>query len=148
MSIEEAIEQYDNMILALATSLYSPNRMYSVDDLAQEGRMSMVKHVDKHNPDRGKLSTFITICAKNDMLKFINKYTKHLKNHEQIRPSHSYNIMYSPDIEVRDARISSNEDVVQMIDLKMAGYSDTYIAKTLKTNLQNTKYRIKKALSK
>lgn len=145
--MDEILKQYDGMIAALATSLYTPNRIYSSDDLAQEGRMSLIKRIHKYKPERSKLSTFITVCARNDMLKFINKQSRHLRSHLQIHPFDRKNIAYYPDEVVRDSKISSSESVSRMIDLKMEGHSDTYIAKEMKSTVANVRMRIKKALS-
>jgi len=70
-NIEMMIESNKKLIYSIATKLYRKNKNYDKEDLIQVGTMSLYKNGGKYDKKRGRVSTFITHCVKNDMIKFI-----------------------------------------------------------------------------
>ena len=48
-------------------------KMANIDDLIQTGVLNLLSSLPKYDPNRAKLSTFISHCVKNSMIKFIKK---------------------------------------------------------------------------
>lgn len=84
MNKEKIILENQGLVVRTATILANLHPMYSVEDLVQVGNLSLWKKLDKYDKSRNiKMSTFITMCIRNDMIKYLNKERK---NYE-IRPT-------------------------------------------------------------
>jgi RNA polymerase sigma factor (sigma-70 family) len=73
IDIEETIEKNMALVTSIANKLYRDNSVFSKEDLIQTGLINLVKALPKYDETRAKLSTFITHCARNGMIKFIKK---------------------------------------------------------------------------
>lgn len=73
MNIEQTIEDNKALVKDIARKFYFKNSIFSVEDLEQVGYLSLWKNLKKYDPNRAKLSTFMTICVRHDMIKFIRK---------------------------------------------------------------------------
>lgn len=73
MNVEQVINDNQGLVVSVANKLYRKNKLYSRGDLEQIGYLSLAKSLHKYDESRGKLSTFMVTCIKNDMLKFMKK---------------------------------------------------------------------------
>lgn len=72
---------YSKLIRKLAIDLYKPTQLYSVEDLFQIGMLSVVKDSGHFNPDKNtKKSSFVALCARRDMIRFIKKHRLQFSN--------------------------------------------------------------------
>jgi RNA polymerase sigma factor (sigma-70 family) len=69
--VEKMIEDNQRLVYSIANSIYRENKLFSKEDLIQVGFLALCKSGHKYDETRGKVSTFITHCVRNDMLKFI-----------------------------------------------------------------------------
>ena len=69
--VEKMIEDNQRLIYSIANRMYRENKLFSKDDLIQIGFLALCKNGHKYDEARGKVSTFITHCVRNDILKFI-----------------------------------------------------------------------------
>lgn len=89
--VEQMIEDNKRLVYSIANSIYIKNKVFSKEDLIQVGFLALCKSGHKYDESRGKISTFITHCVRNDMLKFIrsNKLQSELLYSENINLSYS-----------------------------------------------------------
>lgn len=73
MTIEEIIDGNEALIQSIANKLYKSNSVYSVSDLTQVGYLALCKSAKKYDPSRSAVTTFITHCVRNEMIKYIRK---------------------------------------------------------------------------
>lgn len=73
IDIEKVINENIALVTSIANKLYRDNTVFSKEDLIQTGLMNLVKALPKYDETRAKLSTFITHCTRNGMIKFIKK---------------------------------------------------------------------------
>jgi RNA polymerase sigma factor (sigma-70 family) len=133
--VEKMIEENKKLIYSIANSLYIQNKAFSIEDLIQVGFLAICKSANKYDPERGKTSTFITHCAKNDMLKFIrrNKISSDLIYHE------SKSLSYDETEEILKSDVSDYYNLKNTIEenivtLKINGESNIAIGKRLNLN--------------
>lgn len=69
--VEQMIEDNKRLVFKIANSIYRKNKLFSKEDLIQVGFLALCKSGHKYDETRGKVSTFITHCVRNDILKFI-----------------------------------------------------------------------------
>lgn len=126
MDYNKVIEENRGLVISVANKLYSKNRFYSQEDLEQVGYLSMLKSLPKYNESRGKISTFIVTCIKNDMIKFMNKnkYRQHVSSYASSsyeNSSHIYEYENSDPIfnEVvrRKSEGQSNNQICKQLDI-------------------------------
>ena len=73
MDIEKTIESNIGLVNNMASKLYIRNSVYSLEDLIQVGLLNLITALPKYDENRAKLSTFISYCVRNSMIKFIKK---------------------------------------------------------------------------
>jgi RNA polymerase sigma factor (sigma-70 family) len=132
MNKEEYIKNNQGLIskLALKYSQFDPS--YEFDDLMQVGNISMWKKFDSFDSNKKtKISTYLSICINNDMLKYIKKLQKHTCHH-----SVKYNLLDSydqfEDIYINDIIESFPEIHKKILKLKICGLSNKKISKEVK----------------
>jgi len=135
VNIEMMIESNKKLIYSIAKSLYVQNKVFSVEDLVQVGFLAICKSANKYDPKRGKLSTFITHCAKNDMLKFIKKN----KINGELIYNESKRLSYDETEEVLRSNVSEyynlkNTIEEKIVTLKKSGESNRTIGAELNIN--------------
>jgi RNA polymerase sigma factor (sigma-70 family) len=69
--VEKMIDDNKKLVYSIANSIYINNKLFSKEDLIQVGFLALCKSGHKYDEARGKVSTFITHCVRNDMIKFI-----------------------------------------------------------------------------
>lgn len=69
------MENY-KLVAKIAHDLYKPTRLYDFEDLLQIGLQSAIRLERHFNPALAKKSTFLTICIRRDILKFIKRHTR------------------------------------------------------------------------
>jgi len=158
MNIEEIIEENIGLVQKMASKLYRKNSIYSADDLIQTGLLNLVTSLPKYNPDRGKLSTFISHCVRNSMIKFIKKnydsYKVNLCSFESIPNSksnffdgnivHGDNLCYHDDHMLDDYIKDADNDTKRVVLLKMNGKTQ----KQIKNETGLSESKIKNILQK
>lgn len=64
------------LIAKIAKSLYKETRLYSYEDLLQIGLQSAVRLEQHFDAGKSCKSTFLTICVRRDIIRFIKKHTR------------------------------------------------------------------------
>ncbi len=158
MNIEKTIDENIGLVQKMASKLYMKNSIYCMEDLIQVGVLNLLTSLKKYDPERAKLSTFISFCARNSMIKFIKKNHDSRKvntySFECIPNSksaffegsivHGDNLFYH-DPESVDHYIADSDDLTKnVVRLKMQGKSQKYI----KDSLGVPESKVKKILDK
>lgn len=133
MNLETMITENERLVKSIARKLYRTNSAFSVDDLEQIGFLALCKNGHKYDITRGKVSTFITHCVRNDMLKFIKACKK-----KSQRPlyDNTKEISYTEDetnpskdyVEYLSLRSKMEKDIVE---LKQNGKTNKAVAELL-----------------
>ena len=76
VNVEQMIEDNKKLVYSIANSIYINNKLFSKEDLIQVGFLALCKSGHKYDETRGQVSTFITHCVRNDMIKFIKSNRK------------------------------------------------------------------------
>jgi RNA polymerase sigma factor (sigma-70 family) len=131
IQVEQMIEDNKKLVYKIANSIYMKNKLFSRDDLIQVGFLALCKSGHKYDPTRGKVSTFITHCVRNDILKYIksNKLQGdliHLDNN-----SLKYRNRDIDYLECNDMVGAKNDLEQKIIELKMSGETNKSIAAQL-----------------
>lgn len=75
MTIKEIIDKNSGLVYSIAKKLYLSNRRrdkgFDLEDLAQVGFLAICKYGHLYDENRGKISTFLFYCVRNEMLKFL-----------------------------------------------------------------------------
>ena len=116
--VEKMIEDNKKLVYSIANSIYINNKLFSKEDLIQVGFMALCKSGHKYDETRGQVSTFITHCVRNDMIKFIksNKLQSDLIYTENSNLSYNNNSRLSC-IDYDDiccAKTQIEKDIVRM----------------------------------
>jgi len=144
MNKEEYIKNNQGLIakLALKYSKFDPS--YEFDDLMQVGNMSMWKKFDSfdHNK-KTKISTYLSICINNDMLKYIKKLQRHTK-HLEVKKNIFDNNDKFDDLYIQDMIDCFPSISQKIIKLKMLGMSNKNISKEVKRTVKFVKKELEK----
>lgn len=142
VDVEKMIEDNERLVHSIAHNMYVQNGLFSVEDLFQVGLMSVWKNGSKYNSNRGRVSTFLTHCVKNDILKFIKGQKLSVTNKfgkvERTKLfDNDINVSYRDETldvahDLEDYFNLKNEAEKKVIKLKVDGYNNSYIAKELK----------------
>ena len=109
----------------MAHDLYQQNSLYGVEDLIQIGMMTVTKILDKYDESRQtKLSTFLCLCARREMIRFIKKQSKRV----YVRKPTSY-VEEIPYFELSDGMTDKEKQILEML---ISGYSIREILKIAK----------------
>lgn len=143
MNKEKYINENQGLISKLALKYSQFDLSYDYEDLMQVGNMSMWKNLDKYDSKKSKISTYITTCMNNDMIKYIKKLRKHT-GHLTINEGMLSKKSYEDEVYIDDI-IQSYPTVVQkIINLKIDKVSNKEICNTVK----RSKNFVKKELNK
>lgn len=132
INVEQMIEDNKKLIYKIANSIYIKNKLFSKDDLIQVGFLALCKSGHKYDETRGQVSTFITHCVRNDMIKFIksNKLQSDLLYTENQNLSYSNNHNLSC-IDYNDICCAKTEIEKKIVKMKIDGETNKRIAETL-----------------
>jgi DNA-directed RNA polymerase specialized sigma subunit len=135
----DIIEKYEALIADLAHSLYRKTHLYDFKDLFQIGLQSAIR-LEKHfDPSRSQRSTFLTLCVRRDMVKFVKKHNKCFNNTilpKEISTRCTNTAWESlPDLSPEDT---------EMVRMLSEGYSKREVAKRLQLPLREIKTRLLK----
>lgn len=132
MNIEQVIEQNQSLIYGIAHQLYRNNPIFSVEDLAQIGFLAICKNGNKYDKKRAKLSTFLTHCARNDMVKFIksnkNEATYLYDNTKELSYNQHNDVNFEHPQEYLNLK---NDTEKQVIFMKRDGETNASISRKL-----------------
>lgn len=133
MTIDEMIDNNSKLVYDIAHKLYIQNQGFSVEDLAQVGFLALCRRGDKYDPSRGAVTTFITHCVRNEMIKFIqkNKRRNTVSLNQLPKDDMSYDFEYFDKDEYLNAMKSASDLERSIVDLKLSGNSQRAIARTL-----------------
>ncbi len=126
MNINEMITQNLPLIRSVTKRYYISNNVFTFEDMVNTGVLGLLKNLQKYDPSRGKLSTFITVCVKNDLLKF-------LKKHNQIFSTQrlSSNLEYTVPDGASDYVDKEDDETKEIVRMKVEGYTVKEIAKII-----------------
>lgn len=130
--VEKMIEDNKKLIYKIANSMYIKNKLFSKEDLIQVGFLSLCRSGHKYDPTRGQVSTFITHCVRNDIMKFIksNKLQPDLLYNENTKMS--YNLDKEFDcIDYYDLCGATTKLEKDIIEMKLNGYTNKKIGKEM-----------------
>ena len=132
IDVEKMIEDNKRLVYSIANSIYMKNKLFSKEDLIQVGFLSLCKSGHKYDETRGKVSTFITHCVRNDMIKFI----KSNKIQGELLYTGNYNMSYSSDpdlscLDYKDICCVKTELEKEIVDMKISGETNKNIASKL-----------------
>lgn len=132
INVEQMIEDNKRLVYKIANSIYIKNKLFSKDDLIQVGFLALCKSGHKYDETRGQVSTFITHCVRNDMIKFIksNKLQSDLLYTENQNLSYSNNHNLSC-IDYNDICCAKTEIEKKIVKMKIDGETNKRIAETL-----------------
>lgn len=126
------IEQYLPLARNIAKKLYKPNPAYGIEDLESVGYLSIVEKIQKYDPAKAKLITFLYTCIYRDMLKFVMKH----KRKETV--DSDLDLVETPeDPLVIDYLSFSPEDEITV--LKSQGYNSKEIATKLGISIKKVR---------
>ena len=135
----------DNYGLVVSQAL-SFSRSYNQDleDYIQVGLIGLLKAIRKHNPELSKLSTYATVCIRNEIVKYINKSKKKQFNaslENQVDNSYQDSFWeYEPD--------SLSDQERTLLRMKRDNYSYKEIAEELEYSKSYTKELAKRVFNK
>lgn len=132
INVEQMIEENKKLVYKIANSIYIKNKLFSKDDLIQVGFLALCKSGHKYDETRGKVSTFITHCVRNDMIKFIksNKLQSDLLYTENQNLSYSNNHNLSC-LDYNDICCAKTDIEQEIVKMKINGETNKKIAETL-----------------
>lgn len=132
INVERMIEDNKKLVYKIANSIYIKNKLFSKDDLIQVGFLALCKSGHKYDETRGQVSTFITHCVRNDMIKFIksNKLQSDLLYTENQNLSYSNNHNLSC-IDYNDICCAKTEIEKKIVKMKIDGETNKRIAEAL-----------------
>lgn len=132
VNVEQMIEDNKKLVYSIANSIYINNKLFSKEDLIQVGFLALCKSGHKYDETRGKVSTFITHCVRNDMIKFI----KSNKLQGDLLYTDNYNMSYNTSsdlscLDYNDMCCAKTDIEKQIIDMKISGETNKNIAAIL-----------------
>lgn len=132
INVEQMIEDNKKLVYKIANSIYIKNKLFSKDDLIQVGFLALCKSGHKYDETRGKVSTFITHCVRNDMIKFIksNKLQSDLLYTENQNLSYSNNHNLSC-LDYNDICCAKTDIEKEIVEMKINGETNKKISETL-----------------
>ena len=133
----EVISKYEALIADLAHSLYRKTHLYDFKDLFQIGLQSAIRLEKSFDPSRSQRTTFLTLCVRRDMVKFIKKHNRlfgHLSLPKDIA------IIDSDELWECLPKMSAEDS--EMIRMLASGHSKREIAKRLQLPLREIKNRL------
>jgi RNA polymerase sigma factor (sigma-70 family) len=131
--VEKMIEDNKRLVYSIANSMYIHNKVFSKDDLIQVGFLALCKSGHKYDSERGKVSTFITHCVRNDMIKFIksNKLQSDLlyTENQNLSYNNNQNLNCLDHYDICGAKTDLEKTIVKF---KIKGETNKNIAENLK----------------
>ena len=113
----------EKLIYSIANSLYRDTHLYSVEDLFQIGCLSYIKLQKHFDKTKSKKSTFMTICIRRDIVRFIKKH----RNNFSESHTDSFLVTYHNDLfECLPELGPEDAEIIRMLS---EGYSKREIAK-------------------
>lgn len=136
MNIEKVIEENKGLVIDIANSFYKRNRDYDVEDLIQTGYLSVINSIGKYNKKRGMLSTFLTHCIKNDLIKYTQSNSTNFVSINNIPENKLVN---SGELSVDEFLDEKDSVFNQVIKMRMEKVSDQKIADSMNIKLSKVK---------
>lgn len=133
----EITEKYEALIADLAHSLYRKTHLYDFKDLFQIGLQSAIRLEKTFDPTRSKRTTYLTLCVRRDMVKFIKKHNK-IFGHVSLPKD----ISYFDDHEFWQSIPDLDPEEKEMVRMLSEGYSKREIAKRLQLSTKEIKTRL------
>ena len=135
----------DNYGLVVSQALsFSRSYNQDLDDYIQVGLIGLLKAIRKHDPERSKLSTYATVCIRNEIVKYVNKNKKKQFNaclENQVDNSYQDSFWeYTPD--------SLSEQEKTLLYMKRDNYSYKEISEELEYSKSYTKELAKRVFNK
>lgn len=136
--VEKMIEDNKRLVYKIANSMYIENKLFTREDLIQVGFLALCKSGHKYDENRGKISTFITHCVRNDIIKFI----KSNKLQNDLIYNQNLNLSYDSESELKcidyyDLCCAQTDIEKEIVEMKIKGHTNKKIGEKL--NISPTK---------
>ena len=142
-SENQKIKENYGLVVSLALS-FSRSYNQDLEDYIQVGLIGLLKAIRKHDPERSKLSTYATVCIRNEIVKYANKNKKKQFNASlENQADNSYQDSfweYEPD--------SLSEQERTLLYMKRDNYSYKEISEELEYSKSYTKELAKRVFNK
>lgn len=142
-SENQKIKENYGLVVSLALS-FSRSYNQDLEDYIQVGLIGLLKAIRKHDPERSKLSTYATVCIRNEIVKYANKNKKNQFNASlENQADNSYQDSfweYEPD--------SLSEQERTLLYMKRDNYSYKEISEELEYSKSYTKELAKRVFNK
>jgi len=142
-SENQRIKDNYGLVVSLALS-FSRSYNQDLEDYIQVGLIGLLKAIRKHDPERSKLSTYATVCIRNEIVKYTNKNKKNQFNASlENQADNSYQDSfweYEPD--------SLSEQERALLYMKRDNYSYKEISEELEYSKSYTKELAKRVFNK
>jgi|TARA_R110002051_G_scaffold256077_1_gene315204 RNA polymerase sigma factor (sigma-70 family) len=142
-SENQRIKENYGLVVSLALS-FSRSYNQDLEDYIQVGLIGLLKAIRKHDPERSKLSTYATVCIRNEIVKYTNKNKKNQFNASlENQADNSYQDSfweYEPD--------SLSEQERSLLYMKRDNYSYQEISEELEYSKSYTKELAKRVFNK
>jgi len=131
--VEKMIEDNKRLVYKIANSMYIENKLFTREDLIQVGFLALCKSGHKYDENRGKISTFITHCVRNDIIKFI----KSNKLQNDLIYNQNLNLSYDSESELKcidyyDLCCAQTDIEKEIVEMKIKGHTNKKIGEKLK----------------
>ena len=120
MNESEVIEKNYGLAVAVAMRYFCPSSVYSLEDLIQQGLIGITKAHRRFDPEKAKFSTYATVCARNEIMRFLKSVKK--------QPINLNSDCYTADRglwELLPSTLTTDEETV--VTMKSEGYTNTEI---------------------
>jgi RNA polymerase sigma factor (sigma-70 family) len=115
-----------------------------LDDYIQSGLIGLLKAIRNYNPDRSKLSTFATVCIRNEILKFAKKQKRQKRHIPNTRP-----LYYTEDSRFWETHPDNlTDEEIYILKLKLENYTHKEIAEEICCSKNDIKQKMKKISNK
>jgi RNA polymerase sigma factor (sigma-70 family) len=140
----ERIKENYGLVVSQALS-FSRRYNQDLEDYIQVGLIGLLKAIRKHKPELSKLSTYATVCIRNEIIKYVNKSNKKKLINASLENLVEYSDVdafweYTPD--------SLSEQELTLLYMKRDNYSYKEIAEVLHYSKSYTKELAKKVFNK
>jgi RNA polymerase sigma factor (sigma-70 family) len=131
--------EFTGLVKKIAMSLYKQTSLYSLEDLIQIGLLSVHKTAKHFREGRNtKKSTFLALCAKRDMVRFIKKHREDFKNVK----GPLMDIAISEYLPLKEELPSLEPEEYEIAQMLYDGYKKYEIAKRLQISKKDLEHRL------
>jgi RNA polymerase sigma factor (sigma-70 family) len=136
--LEQLLDQYQGLIISQA-NFFKPRNSDERQELIQIATLGALSALRFYDAEKGKLSTFLTHCIRNSILRHLKKQKRTLPLIDiAIEPSENFQELL-PDLTAEEQAL---------IDYKLMNYSRQEIAKEMGIDIRMVGYKLSKLYEK